>query len=240
MPDDILITSAGIVNGTAAGGVIIDSNHKLNNQGTIQIGSVSSAVGVDVAAGVTSGITLGGKIVVDEAFTPTDSDNDGDIDGPFAIGTNRLASAPMARSSAISWSAAPGRSSVEGNNSYGIFLGGPLAGNFTHDGKTTILGNNSVGVQLSDVTGNLRLAGEISAQGEGAIAVRSTGDVAGAMVLQGKIVATGYRYPTPPADPTKLDADDKLQGGPAVSVEGDVSQGHRPCRSTQGQQHHRQ
>ena len=58
LPDDILINSTGVVNGTAAGGVIIDSNHKLNNQGTIQIGNVSNVAAVDVAAGVTSGITL--------------------------------------------------------------------------------------------------------------------------------------------------------------------------------------
>ena len=45
------------------------------------------------------------------------------------------------------------------------------------------------------------------------------------MVLQGKIVATGYRFTTPPADPSKLDADDLLQGGPAVSIEGNVAKG---------------
>ena len=41
------------------------------------------------------------------------------------------------------------------------------------------------------------------------------------------------------ADPSKLDADDLLQGGPAVSIEGNVAQGHHPCRSAQGQQHDR-
>ena len=65
----------------------------------------------------------------------------------------------------------------------------------------------------------------ISARGQNSIAVRSTGDVSGAMVLQGTIVATGYRFTTPPADPSKLDADDLLQGGPAVSIEGNVAKG---------------
>ena len=45
------------------------------------------------------------------------------------------------------------------------------------------------------------------------------------MVLQGKITSTGYRFTTPPADPSKLDADDLLQGGPAVSIEGNVAKG---------------
>ena len=45
------------------------------------------------------------------------------------------------------------------------------------------------------------------------------------MVLQGAIAATGYRFTTPPSDPSKLDADDLLQGGPAVSIEGNVAKG---------------
>ena len=34
-------------------------------------------------------LTLSGKIINDEPFTPTDADNDGDLDGPFATGTGR-------------------------------------------------------------------------------------------------------------------------------------------------------
>ena len=90
---------------------------------------------------------------------------------------------------------------------------------------TTVIGNDSIGVDLAGVSGNVRLAGDIAAQGQGSIAVRSTGDVGGAMVLQGKISATGYRATAPPADPSKLDADDLLQGGPAVSIEGNVAKG---------------
>ena len=224
-PDDILINSSGVVNGTAGGGVIIDSNHKLNNQGTIQIGNVSNVAAVDVAAGVASGITLSGKIVVDESFAPTDADNDGDLDGPFATGSNRFGirtNGAMAGNILIT---STGTITVEGNNSAGILLGGPLTGNFTNDGKIDVLGNNSVGVQLSGVSGNARLAGTISARGENSIAVRSTGDVGGAMVLQGAIVSTGYRFTTPPSDRSKLDADDLLQGGPAVSIEGNVAKG---------------
>jgi hypothetical protein len=225
LPDDILINSTGVVNGNASGGVIIDSNHKLNNQGTIQIGNVSNVAAVDVAAGVTSGITLSGKIINDEPFTPTDADNDGDLDGPFATGSNRYGIRTNGAMTGNILITSTGSIAVEGNNSYGISLGGPLTGNFSTDGKINVLGNNSVGVQLSDVSGNVRAAGEITAQGQGAIALRSTGNVGGAMVLQGKIAATGYRHTVAPADPSKLDADDLLQGGPAVSIEGNVANG---------------
>ena len=225
LPDDILINSSGVVNGNASGGVIIDSNHKLNNAGTIQIGSVNNVAGVDVQAGVTSGITHSGKIIVDEAYTPTDADNDGDLDGPFATGTGRFGIRTNGAMTGDILITSTGTIAVEGNNSAGIYLGGPLTGNFRHDGKTTIIGNNTIGVRLSDVSGNVRLAGDITAQGQGAIAVQSTGNVGGALVLQGKIAATGYRFTAAPSDPSKLDADDLLQGGPAVSIEGNVAKG---------------
>ena len=37
--------------GVGSGGVIVDSNHKLNNQGTIQIGNVNNVAAVDVVSG---------------------------------------------------------------------------------------------------------------------------------------------------------------------------------------------
>ena len=224
-PDDILINSTGVVNGNAAGGVIVDSNHKLNNQGTIQIGNVNNVAAVDVVAGATSGITLSGKIVVDEPFTPTDTDNDGDLDGPFATGSGRVGIRTDGAMTGNIVVSSTGTITVEGNDSAGIKLGGVLTGNFSHDGKTTVIGNNGIGVDLAGVSGNVRLAGDIAAQGQGSIAVRSTGDVGGAMVLQGRISATGYRATALPADPSKLDADDLLQGGPAVSIEGNVAKG---------------
>jgi hypothetical protein len=225
LPDDILINSSGVVNGNASGGVIIDSNHDLKNQGTIQIGNVNNVVAVDVGAGVTSDITVSGKIIVDEPFTPTDADNDGDLDGPFATGSNRFGIRTNGAMTGNILVTSTGTITVEGNNSAGIYLGGPLTGNFRHDGTTGVLGNNSVGVHLSDVSGDVRLAGSITARGQGSIAVHSTGNVGGAMVLQGTITATGYRFTTPPADPSKLDADDLLQGGPAVAIEGNVAKG---------------
>ena len=154
-----------MVNGNAGGGVIIDSNHKLNNQGTIQIGNVSN-----VAGGRRRGrrhersSRSAARSSVDEAFTATDADNDGDLDGPFATGTNRFGIRTNGAFTGNILIGSTGTITVEGNNSAGISLGGPLTGNFTHDGKTNVLGNNSVGIQLSDVSGNVRLAGTISAQ----------------------------------------------------------------------------
>lgn len=222
-PDSIKITSAGSITTTQPVAVTINSNHGVTNQGTIAIGNVNNSTGILANAGVTSSINNSGKIIIDEPYAPTDTDNDGDLDGPFALGSGRFGIQTLGAFTGNIVNT--GEIKVEGNNSGGIKLGGPLTGNFSNDGKINVLGNNSVGVALSGVTGNVRLAGEISAQGQGSIAVQSTGDVTGAMVIQGKISSTGYRYPTPPSDPSKLDADDLLQGGPAISIEGDVAQG---------------
>lgn len=222
-PDSITVTSAGSITTTSPTAITIDSNHVVLNQGNIAISNVNNSTGILANAGVTSGITNSGTIKIDEPYTPTDTDNDGDLDGPFALGSGRYGIRTLGAFTGNIVNS--GTINVEGNNSFGIALGGTLTGNFVHDGTTTVLGNNSVGVSLDDVTGNVRLAGTISAQGQGSIAVQSLGDVTGAMVIQGKISATGYRYTTAPTDPSKLDADDLLQGGPAISIEGNVTQG---------------
>ncbi len=225
-PDDIKITSTGSVKPTVTGpAVTIDTNHKVVNEGTIEIGNVNGATGIFANAGTTGGITNAatGKIIIDEPYAPTDIDNDGDIDGPFALGSNRVG---IATGGAFTGNIVnSGSIAIEGNDSAGVRLGGPLTGNFTNDGTITVLGDRAVGVGLRDVTGNVRLAGTIAATGVDAIGARLAGNITGALVVQGNLTATGYRFTTPPADPTKLDADDLLIGGPALSIEGNVTGG---------------
>ena len=224
-PDDVKITSTGSVKPTSGTAVTIDSNHKVINEGTIQTTNVNGSIGILANAGTTGGITnsASGKIIIDESYAPTDIDNDGDIDGPFAVGSNRVG---IATAGAFTGNILnSGTITVEGNDSAGIRLGGPLTGNFTNDGTISVLGDRALGVGLQDVTGNVRLAGTIAATGLDATAARLSGNITGALVVQGNLTATGYRYTTPPTDPSKLDADDLLSGGPALSVEGDVTGG---------------
>jgi hypothetical protein len=76
------------------------------------------------------------------------------------------------------------------------------------------------------VNGNVALTnGTISVQGANAVGVQLSGDISGALVIQNAINTTGYRSTTPPADVSKLDADDLLQGGSAVVVGGNVAGG---------------
>ena len=224
-PSDVSITSAGSVTVTNGTAVTIDSNNGVSNAGTIQITNSDNATGIGAAAGVSGSINNTGKIIVDETYTPTDTDNDGDLDGPFAAGTGRAGIRTAGAFTGSITNALGSSITVEGNNSYGISLGGPLNGNLSTDGTIAVTGNNSAGVKTGDINGNARIAGTISAQGGGSSAVLINGNVTGALTLQGTISSTGYRYTTPPADPSKLDADDLLQGGPTVSITGNVGGG---------------
>jgi len=225
--DDIKITSAGSVELTAAGSVAVtvDSANKVTNEGTIQISNADNASAIVANAGTSGGIVHSGKIIVDESYAPTDGDNDGDIDGPFAVGTNRHGIRTLGAYAGDITIAKAGTIAIEGNDSFGIRLDGPLTGKFSHDGSTTVLGDRARGVQMGDVSGNVRLAGTVSAQGVDAVGAAFLGDIDGTLTIQGTISSTGYRYTTAPSDTSKLDADDLLQGGSAVIVEGDVAGG---------------
>ncbi|MBO9498038.1 MAG: autotransporter domain-containing protein [Novosphingobium sp.] len=223
--DNVTITSSGSVKPASGTAVTQNSNNSVTNQGTIQISNANGAVGIGAAAGVTGDILNSKDITIDEPYTPTDSDNDGDLDGPFALGSNRFGIKTDGAHSGKVTNDINGTITVEGNASAGIWLGGAQTGNVTNDGKILVTGDNSVGLHAGDVTGDVRLAGIVTVKGKDAVGAEFTGDISGALVVQGAISATGYRYPTPPTDPSKLDADDLLQGGSALVVEGNVGGG---------------
>lgn len=223
--DDLKITSAGSIKPTAGTAVTINSNHKVVNEGTIETTNVDGSRGIVANDGVTSEITNGttGKINLTESYTPTDSDNDGDLDGPFAVGSNRVGIETVGAFNGNITN--NGSITIKGNDSAGILVGGALTGKFVNDGNISVTGDNALGVGLNDVTGNVRLAGTITATDENATAARLSGDITGALEVQGNLTSTGYRYTTAPTDPSKLDNDDLLAGGPALSIEGDVTGG---------------
>ncbi|MEG3084361.1 autotransporter domain-containing protein [Sphingomonas sp. PB2P12] len=221
--DSVSITAAGSVTPTSGTAVTIDSNNSVANAGTIQVADANGATGILAQAGVRGDITNSGKIIVDESYTATDTDKDGDLDGPFAQGSSRTG---IRTAGAFTGTVTnSGEITVEGNDSAGIHLGGPLTGNLVHAGKTVVLGDRSTGVRAGAVSGTVTLGGTITAIGRDAVGARFDGNIGGALVVEGAIGTTGYRYTTPPADVSKLDADDLLQGGSALIVAGDVAGG---------------
>jgi outer membrane autotransporter protein len=163
-----------------------------------------------------------------EDYTPTDADNDGDLDGAFATGTNRVGirvTGPGAFTGDIR-NDAGGGISIEGNDSAGILADTRLNGNLVVSGTVAVIGDRSVGVSATDVGGNVQVNGSIAVQGENTTGL-SLGNVDGAVQVQGAVSATGYRS-TSRLDDTgraRLDADDLKQGGAAIRITGNVAKG---------------
>lgn len=223
--DDIRVASAGTVKPTSGTAVTLDSNNSVKNEGTIQITDANDATGILANPGVSGSISNSGKIIIDENYTPDDTDDDGDDDGPFAQGERRYGIRVAPGGTFTGPIANTGTITIEGNNSAGIALDSTLAGSLTSSGGISVTGDNSYGIRAGDVVGDVSLSGTISVKGANSIGAALDGDIGGRLVIQGTIGSTGYRSTTAPADVSKLDADDLLQGGPALRVSGNVAGG---------------
>jgi hypothetical protein len=239
--DDVKIDTGGGITLTTAGPLItLNSNNKvtIGGNGLTTVG-VDGSTGVLIQGGTTGSVTNNGAISLTEDYTPTDDDKDsagaakpdGDLDGPFAKGTNRYGIrlvGPGVFTGDIVQSST-GAITIEGNNSTGISLETGLVGNLTTGGTINVIGDNTYGVHVTGpVTGKVSINGATTVTGLNATGVAIDGDVSGAFVVQGGVTTTGYRYTTRPG--TKelraiLDADDLLQGGSAVRVTANVGGG---------------
>lgn len=223
--DDIRISSAGTVKPAAGTAVMIDSNNGVTNEGTIQITDANDAIGILANPGFSGAINNSGKITIDETYTATDTDKDGDLDGRHALGENRFGIRVAPGGTFTGSITNSGSITVEGNNSAGILVGSALKGSLSNTSGISVIGDNSFGVRAGEISGDVNLSGAITAQGENAVGVALNGDIGGKLVIQGVIGSTGYRSTTVPDDTSKLDADDLLQGGPALRVSGNVAGG---------------
>ena len=227
---DIHVTSAGSIKPGAGAttAITINSSNKVNNEGTLAIQGVNGATGILANPGFSGDITNSGPITIDEDYTPTDTDKDGDLDGPFAQGNNRFGIHVAPGGTYTGNIANSGTISIEGNNSAGIAIDSALTGSFNgNNGTIAVVGDDSVGIRTAAVSGNVNVgnASNVSASGHNAIGVLLGGNIGGAVTIQGNVTATGFRNVVAPADPSKLDADDLLQGGPAVLIAGNVGGG---------------
>ncbi|WP_313552941.1 autotransporter outer membrane beta-barrel domain-containing protein [Brevundimonas sp.] len=247
-PDNIRLASGGSVAVTSGAAVTLNSNHTvdLDSGSSITMDkSADGSTGLLVNGGNTGSVIVGGSITVNdtqESADVKDTDGDGDLDGPFATGTGRygvrvVGPAPFTGNVLVE---STGAITVEGNNSYGLAVETGLNGKLQSLGTIRVTGDNTAGVRTTGpISGNVELSGAISALGANATGVSIEGDVGGAVKIHSSVVATGYRYTTPPpARPTtgtfdnattlfldELDADDLLQGGPAVRVGANVAGG---------------
>ncbi|RZJ42120.1 MAG: autotransporter outer membrane beta-barrel domain-containing protein, partial [Brevundimonas sp.] len=233
-PDNIEITTNGLVSLTTGTAVRIDSSHNVSLTGTGAINmtnSDSGSTGILVDPGLTTNIRIDGTIAINDSITDyPDTDSDGDIDGPWATGSDRYG-IRLAAGGDTTGNVIVGQSgavTVDGNNSYAISVEGNLIGKLENFGLVRVFGDNSVAIRtLGTVTGPINLLGTVNARGANTIGVSIGGDVTGRLTLQGAIDSSGYRYTTRGTDEFigKLEPDDLLQGGPAVLIGASVSGG---------------
>ncbi len=245
-PDNIDIVSGGSVGITASGtAVTINSSNTVSVEGQIGFTGVDNATGIQLQGGNTGSVINTGSITLTETYSPTDTNNDGLIDGPYALGTNRIGIQVIGSAPFTGGITNLGAISVHGNNSYGVSIQGPITGSYQSqlvtpatsttaaivaNGSISVLGDNTVGFQITKtgaVGGSVTLA-NVTAQGVNSQGVVIGGAVTGGLNLAGTITATGYRstarsnYPTLAALYT---AQELSQGGSAVTIAANVGAG---------------
>ncbi|WP_420432669.1 autotransporter domain-containing protein [Hyphobacterium sp.] len=235
-PGSLLITTSGRVSITTADGstgpaVTVDSDDEFTNEGTVEDTTGNDdVVAVMVNGGTTSTVTNTGLIEVSGTTLGTDTDGDGDNDGPFTTGENRvgiLVGGSGTFTGTIT-NGVDGFIDVAGNNSAGIRTIVLVDGSITNSGVISILGDNSYGIDIQNgLTGDLTVGGRILGTGENSSAVRVGSNIDGIFLLTGDLQTTGFRYTATPAtsDEFKIDDDDTLLSSSTVQVGGSLGRG---------------
>ena len=245
-PDNIDISTGGAVNPTTSGvAVTLNSNNVVTNEGAIGYNDVNTAVGLQVQGGHTGSATNTGAITLTESYSPTDTNNDGLIDGAYAQGTGRIGIQVVGPGTFTGGISSPGAVTVRGNASYGISIEAPITGDLqmvtvvpatssaaavVTTGTINMVGDNTVGLRVTStgaIGGDARI-GTVSANGVGAQGVVIGGAVGGNVNFTSTVTSTGYRSTSRSSYPTLAalyTAQEMSQGGSAVTVGASVGGG---------------
>lgn len=226
---DLNISNAGKVAVSDGAAVTVDSANSVSNTGTIEVSNApgeATAIRVESASGR---VDFSGVINVGDSDEATDTDQDGDLDGPFVTQTPaRFGVHVINDFTGDVTQNATALTQVKGNNSAAVALDGVLTGKFANDGQIVMLGDDSFGLHASRrIAGDVALGGAIVVQGENTVGAAFDEGVTGKFVIDGQILTTGFRYRQRPdqAGLDILDADDLLIGGPALRLRGAFAQG---------------
>lgn len=224
---DITVASGGSITVSAGQAAItVNTSNDVANNGALRSDDADNTTGILILGGNSGAIASTGSIALLEDHTMTDTDSDGDLDGAFAIGTNRhgirLAAGP-AFTGDITTS---GTITVEGMNSSAITLDALLIGDLISSSAISVTGDDSTAIAINGgVNGDVRLTGNVTARGENSTGLDVNGAIDGALVINGTWAVSGFHNVNRPLDISKLDADDLLESGPAIAVRANVTGG---------------
>jgi uncharacterized protein with beta-barrel porin domain len=231
--DDIHITLTGrvTVSTTTTPAVTLDSDNTVLQEGNVNIiTDDDGGVGIHVVGGNTGTLTNAGLVQVQSDSRPTDVDGDGDLDGPAAIGGNRIAILVDGAAVFTGDIILTTRSAITvlGNDSSGIRVLTGVDGSIDMAGTIGVIGDRSTGVDIqSDISNDLIIGSQVTAVGDDTIGVSVTADVGGALAITGTVSTTGYQFSGQPSGAFLdiLDADDTNQSGSSVYLSGSVAEG---------------
>lgn len=241
---NVTITEDGAIELEDAEGVsaiTVNSDHDVRNDGDIILDENDNIVAIEVEANRTSDVTNNGRISILEEYTREDEDDDGDLDGPLAIGSGRVGLLLNAGGRHLGdiTTGVGSTIAIEGNDSAAISLRSDLVGDLTLDGNISVVGENALGVDVREqIYGNVLLSGSINVRGEGASAASFSGSVSGGLTIESSLSSTGftstsvsnYIAPTSIDESTepvsdRIDAEDLNDGGPTLAIGGSLGQG---------------
>ena len=230
-PDNVIIGAGATVNVAGPVAVTMDSSNSVANNGAITISNTDNSTAVLLKGGNTGAFTNNGAISNSESYTRTDTNNDGILDGNFASGSGRYGVHLTGASPLVSTLTFQSGSSVtvQGNNSFGIALDGPLQGDVAQKGTVSVTGNNTTALSITaPVSGKVFIGGTMSATGAGATGVNTAGAIGGSLSIYAPVTSTGFSSTVRSPDPTvnsKLLPSDLQISNSAVQIGGDVAGG---------------
>lgn len=230
-PGDITVANNGTITVTAGQTAItVDSSNDVTvaDGGSLVSNDANNTTAILLLGGNSGAISLDGDIRLLESYTITDADNDGDLDGLFATGTNRtgilLNGGTFTGDIDLG-----GNINIEGQNSAGIRIQSLLDGSLTTTGVISVVGDNSVGVAITGgaangVTGDV-IVGGVSVTGQNSVGLLVGAPIGGELRIRGNWSSNAYHTTQPPSNVSNFDADDYLQAGSAVVINYSVAGG---------------
>lgn len=218
--------------------------------------NLDGAVGVQIDPGVTSDFTHGGSILLDDSYIPEASDTDTDlidadgdgevddpdreVDGPFALDTNKIGllvgeldanGDPVAGQAGVTGTLTLENGSVinvQGQDSFGARLVTDVSGDVLSNGNILMTGERSTALSIEgNVGGDVQIQG-VNARSPEGVGVNIAGDVAGGLRFNGQIQVSGFRVDTRLAEEAMAlfdPNDDDLDARAAVIVAGSIVDG---------------
>ena len=240
-PADIVVTITGsiVIDGDDQTAIMLNSDNSVTNAGSLSSSDGNNVTGIFIGGGQTGTLSHTGTISLNESSNAGATPSDDLAQGIQRVGI--LISGANPDMGAFNGDVSTEIDStliVTGQDSAAIRLNAAhgINGTLSHAGSLSILGENSVGIDIAgEVNGAVNVGGTITTGGEGVSAVRITDTVTRGVTLTSTINNSGYLLnntlvlarPTTVAEREALQEGYLRQAQSAVRIDAELRQGLR-------------